>query len=140
MTKDKVTRAGAIPYRIVNGVVTMMFMLPSDPMYGGDRFQIAKGKMDPGETIQQTAIREASEELGLFTSNIVSTHLVGEFLGRTTVYIVKIDDPNLFGVPSFETGDVAWLTMKEFNDVGRELHRPVVQAAFDLINKVENLR
>ena len=75
MVNDKkhVFRAGTIPYVIEGGVVKMMFMRPSGPMYGGDRFQIAKGKVEDGECTMDAALREAKEELGLFIGNVIAT-------------------------------------------------------------------
>jgi hypothetical protein len=45
----------------------------------------------------------------------------------------------MFGEPSFETSDVQWMTLSEFLEDGRDLHRPVVQAAFRTIQKLEGL-
>jgi hypothetical protein len=43
-------RAGTIPYIIEDGEVKMMFMRPSNSEYGGDAFQLAKGKVEDGES------------------------------------------------------------------------------------------
>ena len=140
MTNDtKVYRAGTIPYIVENGVVKMMFMRPSDAEYGGDKFQLAKGKVEDGERTMDAALREAKEELGLFVGNVVRTEEVGVFMGRTTVYVAKIKDRIMFGEPSFETAETTWLTLDEFMEIGRELHRPVVQAAHDAIVELERL-
>jgi 8-oxo-dGTP pyrophosphatase MutT (NUDIX family) len=40
----------------------MMFFIPSDPDFGGYKFQIAKGRVDQ-ENHQNAAIREAEEEI-----------------------------------------------------------------------------
>lgn len=134
MSNDKkVYRAGTIPYIIEDDEVKMMFMRPSDPEYGGDKFQIAKGKVEEGESAVDAALREAKEELGLFVGNVIATEKVGVFMGRTTVFVAKVKNRTMFGEPSFETSDVAWMTLDEFMETGRELHRPVVQAAYDLI-------
>lgn len=139
MANDKklVYRAGTIPYIVEGDDVKMMFMRPSDPEYGGDKFQIAKGKVEDGETAMDAALREAKEELGLFVGNVIATEEVGIFMGRTTVYVAKVKDRNMFGEPSFETSDVAWMSLPEFMATGRDLHRPVVQAAYDKIIEVE---
>ena len=140
MTNDKkVYRAGTIPYIVENGEVKMMFMRPSDAEYGGDKFQLAKGKVEDGERTMDTALREAKEELGLFVGNVVRTEEVGVFMGRTTVYVAKIKDRIMFGEPSFETADTAWLSLTEFADIGRELHYHVVQAAHSMIENSEKL-
>lgn len=140
MANDKkVYRAGTIPYIVEDGVVKMMFMRPSDSEYGGDKLQLAKGKVEDGERTMDAALREAKEELGLFVGNVVRTEEVGVFMGRTTVYVAKIKDRIMFGEPSFETAETAWLTLDEFLAEGRELHRPVVQAAYDTIIELERL-
>ena len=136
----KVKRSGVIPYIIENNEILMMFMKPSDGKFGGDVFQIAKGKHEEGETALQAGLREASEELGLFEGNIIETHDLGTFLGRTSIYITKIANKDLFGDPCDETEEAAWLTLEQFEEVGRDLHKPVVKAAVRLIKKEEGIK
>ncbi len=139
MTK-KIDRAGVIPYLVEDGQIKLMFMKPSNAKFGGDMFQIAKGKQEEGETATEAGLREAGEELGLFTGNILETYNLGTFLGRTTIQIVKIDNKDMFGDPCNETGEVAWLTPEEFYAVGRDLHKPVVMAAVRTIKEKENIK
>ena len=142
MNYDKrpvVYRAGTIPYLIENGKVQMMFMRPSDETYGTDAFQLAKGRIEDGEDTKTAALREAKEELGLFIGNVSLVEEVGLFMGRTTVYVAKIKDRNMFGLPDEETADVAWMTVEQFDESGRDLHRPVVRAAHRLICRLEGL-
>lgn len=131
-------RAGTIPYIIEDDELKMMFMRPSDPEYGGDAFQIAKGKVEDGEATEAAALREAKEELGLFVGNTSLTEELGTFMGRTTIYVARVKEKDLFGEPSFETGEVAWLTLTEFLAIGRDLHKPIVQAAVRLIERIES--
>jgi 8-oxo-dGTP pyrophosphatase MutT (NUDIX family) len=142
MTYEKklIFRAGTIPYIVENGQVLMMFMKPSNPEYGGDTFQIAKGRVEDGEDIKTAALREAKEELGLFIGNVTLIEELGLFMGRTTVYVAKVKDRNMFGEPSFEAESVTWMTEQQFLDVGRVLHRPVVSAAMRKIKLIEGLR
>jgi 8-oxo-dGTP pyrophosphatase MutT (NUDIX family) len=136
---EKIYRAGVIPYQVTDGKIEMMFMKPSDPKYGGKEFQIAKGRYEDGETAYNAALREASEELGLWHGNITETHDLGTFMGRTSIYLTKIRDRGMFGDPCFETGEVAWLTPEEFEAIGRDLHKPVIKAAVRLIKEKEGL-
>jgi len=129
MNKEKIYRAGVIPYYVEENEIKMMFMKPSNPKFGGKCFQVAKGKQEDGESDKETAFREAGEELGLFNGNVINKHDLGNFLGRTRIYLAEIEDPNMFGDPDSETGEVTWMTPDEFSGVGRELHRPVVKAA-----------
>lgn len=136
MTKKKIYRAGVIPYIIIDGEIKMMFMKPSDVKYGGDVFQIAKGKTEEGETMKQAAFREASEELGLFSGNVLRSDEIGIFLGRMTMFIAEVKDIDMFGNPHFETSAVKWMTPEEFQNNGRDLHKPVVKAAVRKIKKL----
>ena len=136
----KVYRAGLIPfYRDQDGNIQMMFMRPSEPKYGGPQFQIAKGKVEDGEDTETAALREANEELGLFKGNIKNLRKVGEFMGRTTVFIALIDDPNMFGDSTDETEEVKWMTPEEFYEQGRTLHIPVVKSCVRHIKKMLDL-
>ena len=56
-----VLAAGALCWRLVNGKVRVLVI------YRGDRADVSlpKGKVDPGETLPQTAVREIAEETGL---------------------------------------------------------------------------
>lgn len=136
MPKKKINRAGLIPYLKEGDEILMLFMKPSKPKYGGDVFQIAKGKQEPEEKIKDTAIREAQEELGLFTGNVTEVTRIGEFLGRTTIFIAEVEDQDAFGDPHFETSETKWMTLEEFLKEGRDLHRPVVKAAHRKIKKL----
>lgn len=137
----KVFRAGLIPYIVEEGVIKMMFMKPTPEVaeWSTDTFQIAKGKIENGETAMAAAIREAHEELGLFRGNVVLTEEVGLFMGRTTVFVSKVIDKDMFGLPSDETSDVTWMTEDEFMADGRDLHKPVIQAACRTIRRIEEL-
>ncbi len=138
--KKLIYRAGLIPYIVEdNNNIKMMFMVPSDPDFGGPLPQISKGKVEGEETNEQAAIREAQEELGLFKGNIITINEVGNFMGRTMVYVAKIKNHSLFGEPSFETEKTMWMTLNEFIENGRELHKPVVKAAYRKIQQIENI-
>jgi len=133
----KVYRAGVIPYYINDGKIQMLFMKPSDTKYGGDSYQVAKGKVEDGESDRAAAFREANEELGLITGNILRVEDLGVFLGRTTIFIAKIVDPEKFREPHYETDSVSWMTLEQFQAEGRELHRPMVNEAVKAIVAAE---
>ena len=97
--------------------------------WGGNKFQIAKGKLEEGESDKQAVFREAGEELGLFRGNVTHEHDLGNFLGRTQIFLAEIEYPDMFGDPHFETDEVKWMTLDEFVEQGRGLHVPVVKAA-----------
>lgn len=135
----KIERSGLIPFHTDdNGEMKMMFMQPSDPLYGGPDFQIAKGKIEVGESELETAIRESNEELGLRQDNILHTFYCGKFLGRTHVFAAIVKNKEDFDDFDNETGAVSWMTLREFWDVGRDIHREVVQAAHKEITEVQS--
>lgn len=133
--KEKIYRSGLIPYFInENGDIEMLFMKPSDPKFGGPDYQIAKGRVeDDDENFKEAAIREAEEELGLYRSNLMDVFELGNFLGRTSVFVGQVKNKDLFGVPDFETDSTRWMTEKEFLISGRPLHKPIIKEAVDQI-------
>lgn len=136
-TKQLVYRAGVIPYIVEDGVIRMMFMIPSNPEFGGSEPQLAKGRVEEGEETKAAALREAREELGLFIGNVSIVEELGQFMGRTTLYVAKIKKRDMFGLPDDETAEVVWMTEGEFMMAGRDLHKPCVQAAVRKIKKLE---
>ena len=135
------SKAGVIPYYFnEQGAVMMMFMTPSHPAYGGYLYQIAKGRVDQGEQVQQAAFREGEEELGLNTDNITNMlHVAtGVIKGDDDTYILsvfaaEVKNPKAFGKPHYETGKRAWMTAKAFESKGRQNHLGLVQKALQVI-------
>ena len=135
--KRKSPRAGFIPYIVNGGVVFIMFMKPSDSKYGGDSFQIAKGKVDPGEKHVDAAIREASEELGLKKSNLETIEYLGKFLGYTDIYYGRVINKDDFDPYNYETGDTKWMNIDEFLKIGRSIHIPIIREFWESVTKHE---
>jgi 8-oxo-dGTP pyrophosphatase MutT (NUDIX family) len=134
---EKIYRAGLIPmYFHENGKIEMLFMKPSDSKYGGSDYQIAKGRIEEDEEPLETAIREASEELGLRQENIDQLYDCGRWLGRTYIYAAIINDKDDFGDFHFETESTQWFTPEEFMNYGRDIHRDVVRHAVSLVEMV----
>lgn len=137
--KDKIHRAGVIPYYISDGVVNMLFMRPTTEnkpyMVGKDKWQIAKGRIDDTDaSTRDAALREAKEELGLWEGNVLQCYEVGTYMGRTTIYAAEVEDITLFSVPDpEETAETKWLTNDLFFEEGRELHRNVVSSVNNII-------
>ena len=137
-------RAGIIPYIIESGEVKMLFFIPSDPAYGGDKFQIAKGRVDQGEEVEKTAIREAEEELGLKKENIKSVTLVGKevisgmdnYKYDFYLYVTEVYNREDFDDFGYETGEIGWLTMDEYEKQGRKSQLGIVRKCYDKIIKV----
>lgn len=135
--KAPVKRAAVIPFFIhSNGEIEMMFMQPSDSLYGGPDPQISKGKVDPTDiTIESAAFREAHEELGLKESNIKSKDFIGTILGNTDLWIAEVFNKEDFDNFHYETEEVYWLTNEEFKSRGRLLHIDVVDMVHDIIKE-----
>jgi len=137
--KEKIFRAGLIPYIIENGNIQMLFMKPSDSKFGGNQYQVAKGKREEGETNKEAAIREGGEELGFTNLNADGQIMsLGNFLGRTFVFVVKVKSKNLFTETDFETDSTKWMTETDFLKDGRDLHNHIIKSAIRLINKHDN--
>lgn len=128
-------RSGIIPYAIFpDNVVKMLFMKPSNPLYGGDQFQIAKGKIESDDNSTLTAaIREAHEELGFNENNTENIIKLGVYLGRTTIYVSKIINIDDFYDFGDETSEIAWMSESEFMDTGRALHHNIISDAMRYI-------
>lgn len=116
--KSRPARAGIIPWYDN----MMMFMIPSDHNYGGPMPQIAKGHIDPGHSIESTALKEGHEELGLKTGNIIELRgPVKEWQPLKhggydiSVFAAKIKDPKDFDKPGFETGEIVWVAMEDLH-------------------------
>jgi 8-oxo-dGTP pyrophosphatase MutT (NUDIX family) len=134
-------RAGLIPYIKQDGIIKMLFFIPSDPAYGGDKPQIAKGRVDRNEDIKTAALREASEELGLVLDNVINTKLITKDLlsGMTAdnyefhLFASEIKDLNNFSEYGDETMETKWLTIEEFISQGRESQVELVKKTYDII-------
>lgn len=137
--KHLVYRAGLVPYIVENdGTIRMLFMRPTNHEFGTFTYQLAKGKVeDDDETFYDAAIREAQEELGLFKGNIIRTEEVGTFMGRTTVFVSKCKNKDMFGMYSDETESTKWMTLEEFIEEGRPLHTSVIGSVYRKIMMME---
>lgn len=130
---EKIYRAGIIPFYIEKSKIYMLFMKPSDPRYGGNSFQIAKGKCEDNETAEKTALREGFEELGLIEDNVEELINAGIHLGRTTIFLARIKDKDRFEKFHFETDETRWFSLEEFEKIGRKIHIPIVR---EIVNQV----
>ena len=127
-------RAGVIPYIVEDGTIKMMFMQATKNPDAG--WQIAKGGIEKNETKREAALREASEELGLFEPNCGDIKSIGSF-GGISLYIAEVLNLDLFGDPMVEeVVDTTWLSAEEFNESGRMCQKHIVKQAFAIISKV----
>jgi 8-oxo-dGTP pyrophosphatase MutT (NUDIX family) len=136
--REKIYRAGLMPVFIDDkGEQHFLFMQPSETKYGGDKYQIAKGRIEEDEESYDAAVRECVEELGLIPENMIAVYNCGRWLGRTFFYVAIVEDKNLFGAFHHETKSTKWMTPEEFSVDGRDIHREVVQHASDLVSSYQ---
>lgn len=128
------TKAAFIPYHGNKVLVCRS----SNPLFGGPYFALCKGNVDEGESVMDAAIREAEEEVGLRVSNLAGPvkHL-GNFQTfgyLLSVYFAEVSDPEAFNPPCWEIAETKWMTWDEFTAVGREQHRPIINAFFQQLS------
>lgn len=90
-------------------------------------WDLPKGKVDPGETWEEAAIREVVEETGIappvICESIGSTlhhyHLNGQAIDKTTHWYWMEASSDVLGQPQTEEGitEVQWATLQEAHDL-----------------------
>lgn len=128
--EKKELRGAIIPYAIVDGEFYIALMKPSDPKYGGSDFQIAKGVQEGDESVEQTAIREGEQELGLKITNKPKLLWNNEKTGMN-YFMVKVDrvcelHPQVNEQGIMETGEAKWFHISEAEKIIRDWQRPVI--------------
>lgn len=117
-------RSGLIPIYIEYGRVFACCMIPSNPKFGGDKPQMAKGHIENDLEPEENAIKEAQEELGLKVPNIHSIHYLGDYT-RISCYTCLVHDPEDFDEPHWESDWAGWIDitdgLNEIRDVQREM-------------------
>lgn len=131
---EKRARAGLLPYLRTADTIQYLMMVSSDPKFGGPRPMISKGKIEPGEGVLDTAIREAEEELGLKRRNIrkirdLADERVVLHSGTydLTLFSCEVIDRYDFGKWCDETEYILWMTLDEFREHGRKDHVKYVE-------------
>lgn len=106
--------------------------------FGGYVWTFAKGRVDPGETPEQAALREVQEETG-YRAEVV-TAIPGQFKGTTGSTVMFVMRP--VGMPevpsSSETNATKWVSSEQAKQlirlttsaIGRERDLSILEAAF----------
>lgn len=129
-----VPRADAYGGVLINRTGQVLLREPANH-YDGYVWTFAKGRPDPGETPEQTALREVFEETGLLAS-IISV-IPEVFAGSTTSNVFFLMEP--VGAPqafSHETASIRWareaeakdLIAKTTNTLGRKRDLAILEA------------
>lgn len=136
----KIERSGMVPCYINKDMqLEMLFMKPADPQYGGSDYQIAKGKIEVGESPLETAVRESHEELGLTQDNTINTYYCGKFLGRTYIFAALVKSKDEFDPYQVdETASVKWMTLDEFLECGRDIHQEVIECVCKELQSIDH--
>jgi 8-oxo-dGTP pyrophosphatase MutT (NUDIX family) len=111
-------------------------MKPSNPNYGGTYYQLAKGKVDPGFTVEETARKEVMEEVGLVDSNIknlffIEVDVIKNY--RIHIYAAEVIDPDALLPFHYETGDVQWLNVSDIQTKVRKSQHNIIYKAVEAI-------
>jgi 8-oxo-dGTP pyrophosphatase MutT (NUDIX family) len=113
------TRAGLIPYYIDEGdIVHVAVMVPSDPEFGGEEPQFAKGHIEEGESEAACAVREGVEELGIYLEDMGDVWKVIS-VNKIAWFAVEMSSKRM-QPPSHESEYAFWLTVS----AARERIRP----------------
>lgn len=130
---NRESKAGGIPYVINNRKIECLFMIPSNPNFGGPYPQIAKGIIDRNELPQEACIRELKEELGIVNYEIMYQLFITNFKNsKLHLYALKLRDKNNLIEPHYETGSVVWKKMNELSPL-RPDQRSIINRAYKKI-------
>jgi predicted NUDIX family NTP pyrophosphohydrolase len=135
-----VNRAGLIPFYVnEHNDIVMLFMVPTDNEWIDSVPQISKGRLEQDEMLLKAAIREAKEELGLKSSNLIRIEPIGQY-STIMFYVGQINNPVDFDpFDTTETQKTVWLTLEQYQEEGRALHLPVVIDAVNLAKEMNDV-
>jgi len=113
---EEIRAAGAVAWR--RGPDGPLVALVHRPKY--DDWTLPKGKMDPGESVLLTAVREVEEETGqhvtLGRRLSPSCYDVDGRPKRVDYWVARAQDPPAEFVPNHEVDQLAWLSVPEAAD------------------------
>ena len=104
----KWTSAGGVVYKEEEEQIQICLVKPTNG-FGGHKWTLPKGKVDPGESIKQAALREVREEAGVIGS--IESYL-GEYEGSSSIthfFIMSVVEDNLG--TDFETEEVRFVSV-----------------------------
>jgi bis(5'-nucleosidyl)-tetraphosphatase len=112
---------GCIPFmRTRNREIVALMIL----RHGGF-WEFPKGKPEPGESEQETALRELKEETGLVGEITVDTPITNEYVfhrngeeyhKKVTYFFCRVPDASPVTVQKSEVNDYSWLPLEDLMD------------------------
>jgi 8-oxo-dGTP pyrophosphatase MutT (NUDIX family) len=112
----EIQACGGVLFRIINGSVEVLLI------FRRNYWDIPKGKLEDGESIEMCAVREVSEEVGIPIPSLVgqlgqTIHSYREFgvsIKKTTSWFVMVTKAGTF-MPQLEEEieQVSWVTLRE---------------------------
>jgi 8-oxo-dGTP pyrophosphatase MutT (NUDIX family) len=104
-------------------------------------WDLPKGKVEKGETLEETALREVAEECGLYDLSIVrklcTTYHVYEHHGKELMkaahwYLIQCSDPSAVPTPQLEEHieDARWIAPEQWHDY-IHLSYPTIKEVFE---------
>ena len=137
----KVKKAGAIIFTR-NPKPLVLLIKSSNPMFGGTAWQLPKGMIDPGESPDSAAFREAKEEAGILEKDVVKISDLGIFkmsqlkhpYGMKMI-AVETHKAKVSGTYHFETGATKWFTIEDAAKVIRSDQKPILDKFIENFNQ-----
>lgn len=126
-----------VPYMKWQDKLYFLCMRPSNSEFGGYSYQFCKGRIDPGETSRQAALREGNEELGIYPELVKNVKYVNRVMNNTCdLYVCEYNAPSC---PSSndETIHTAYLSEQEFMSIGRDWQKSICTMVVKFINEQE---
>lgn len=101
-------------------------------------YSLPKGKAEPDETVEQTAIREVQEETGLDLSNVICPESLSFVIGKTRLFVIEADEriSHFDGYNRNEIVDIKWFGLSYVSHNEHRFSKQVLCA----VSKLRELR
>lgn len=132
--KKIILKSGFIPFVKNNKTIEILLMVPSNPKFGGNMPQFAKGEIEKNLSPLENALKEAEEELGLIIENILfNKYLCKEkniywFYGE-----LKNKKTKSF---CFETKEIIWCNINNAINIIRNDQIPILEKLINELKKI----
>ena len=138
MNTKKISAAGIIVFRNKNNhpEVLGLIALPKHRKRSRGKFDVPKGRIDPGEKTMDTAYRECLEESGLIPKVIIDEPIT---FGHMSLWVGEVSpDDDVVLQKNPHTGEIEhegydWLTIKEIKKNCLNYLRPFIVQAEPII-------